>query len=136
MRYHLFQKFLEKVVKIKETSFRLSKCWIHFAQHCIFFAEGASISCDFDHCFKHITHLTWNHIDFLWITFCIQNWDTFTWLQFSWWILFSISFPFHTTKEDTNLFNRFLDFRCTNYIVDIIAIRVSALVFALSAISS
>ena len=34
MRYHLFQKFCEKVVKIKETSFLLSKCCISIAHHC------------------------------------------------------------------------------------------------------
>ena len=34
MRYHLFQKFFEKVVKIKETSFLLSKCLVSIAHHC------------------------------------------------------------------------------------------------------
>ena len=34
MRYHLFQKTFEKVVKIKETSFLLSKCLISISQHC------------------------------------------------------------------------------------------------------
>ena len=34
MRYHLFQKFFEKVVKIKETSFLLSKCLVSIGQHC------------------------------------------------------------------------------------------------------
>ena len=35
MRYHLFQKFFEKVIKIKEMSFLLSKCLISIAHHCI-----------------------------------------------------------------------------------------------------
>ena len=34
MRYYLFEKFFEKVVKIKETSFLLSKCLISIAHHC------------------------------------------------------------------------------------------------------
>ena len=34
MRYHLFQKFFEKMVKIKETSFLLSKCLVSIAHHC------------------------------------------------------------------------------------------------------
>ena len=34
MRYHLFQKIFEKVVKIKETSFLLSKCLVSIGQHC------------------------------------------------------------------------------------------------------
>ena len=33
MRYHLFKKFYEKVVKIKETSFLLSKCKNSIAHH-------------------------------------------------------------------------------------------------------
>ena len=35
MRYHLFQKFSKKVVKMKETSFLLSKCLVSIAHHCI-----------------------------------------------------------------------------------------------------
>ena len=35
MRYHLFQKFFEKVVKIKGTSFLLSKCLVSIAHHCM-----------------------------------------------------------------------------------------------------
>ena len=35
MRYHLFQKIFEEVVKIKETSFLLSKCLISIAHNCI-----------------------------------------------------------------------------------------------------
>ena len=34
MRYHLFQKVFEKMVKIKETSFLLSKCLVSIAHHC------------------------------------------------------------------------------------------------------
>ena len=34
MRYHLFKKFFEKVVKIKEMSFLLSKCKNSIAHHC------------------------------------------------------------------------------------------------------
>ena len=34
MRYHLFQKFFGKMVKIKETSFLLSKCLVSIGQHC------------------------------------------------------------------------------------------------------
>ena len=34
MRYHLIQKFFEKVVRIKETSFLLSKCLVSIGQHC------------------------------------------------------------------------------------------------------
>ena len=41
MRYHLFKKFFEKVVKIKETSFLLSRCNISIAHHCkIVTSEG------------------------------------------------------------------------------------------------
>ena len=36
MKYNLFQKFCKKVVKIKETSFLLSKCCISIAHHCTF----------------------------------------------------------------------------------------------------
>ena len=35
MKYHLFQKFFEKVVKIKETSFHLSKCLVSIGKHCM-----------------------------------------------------------------------------------------------------
>ena len=34
MRYHLFLKFFEKVVEIKETSFLLSRCLVSIGQHC------------------------------------------------------------------------------------------------------
>ena len=34
MRYHLFQNYFEKVVKIKERSFLLSKCLFSIGQHC------------------------------------------------------------------------------------------------------
>ena len=34
MRYHLFLKFFEKVVKIKETSLLLSRCLVSIGQHC------------------------------------------------------------------------------------------------------
>ena len=34
MRYHLFQKFFGKMVKIKETSFLLSKCLVSITRHC------------------------------------------------------------------------------------------------------
>ena len=34
MRYHLFQKVFGKMVKIKETSFFLSKCLVSIARHC------------------------------------------------------------------------------------------------------
>ena len=34
MRYHLFQKFFGKMVKIKETSFLLIKCLVSIAHHC------------------------------------------------------------------------------------------------------
>ena len=36
MRYHLFQKVFGKMVKVKETSFLLSKCLVSIAHHCIF----------------------------------------------------------------------------------------------------
>ena len=36
MRYHLFQKVFGKMVKIKETSFLLSKCLVSIARHCNF----------------------------------------------------------------------------------------------------
>ena len=36
MRYHLFQKFFEKVVEVKEMTFFLRKCLISIAQHCTF----------------------------------------------------------------------------------------------------
>ena len=35
MRYHLFQKAFGKMVKIKETSFLLSKCLVSIGQHCM-----------------------------------------------------------------------------------------------------
>ena len=35
MRYHLFQKVFGKMVKIKETSFILSKCLVSIARHCM-----------------------------------------------------------------------------------------------------
>ena len=34
MRYHLFQKFFGKMVKIKETSFLFIKCLVSIGQHC------------------------------------------------------------------------------------------------------
>ena len=34
MRYHLFQRFFGKVVKIMETSLLLSKCLVSIAHHC------------------------------------------------------------------------------------------------------
>ena len=34
MKYHLFQKFFGKVVKINQTSFLLSKCLVSTAHHC------------------------------------------------------------------------------------------------------
>ena len=40
MRYHLFQKIFEKVVKIKKTSFLLNKCLVSIGQHC----KGPSIN--------------------------------------------------------------------------------------------
>ena len=33
MRYHLFKKLIENVIKIKETSFLLSKCLVSIARH-------------------------------------------------------------------------------------------------------
>ena len=51
MRYHLLQKFFEKVVKIKDASFFLSKCLVSIGQHCI--------------CIKNITNLKnsrFNHV--------------------------------------------------------------------------
>ena len=43
MKYHLFQKFFEKVVKIKETSFLLSKCLVSIGQDC---SKGAEMVSD------------------------------------------------------------------------------------------
>ena len=49
MKYHLFQKFFEKVVKIKETSFLLSKCLVSIAHHCsiVCFHSGANFDVQF-----------------------------------------------------------------------------------------
>ena len=57
MRYHLFQKFFGKMVKMKETSFLLSKCLVSIAHHCnaysvayavVFYAEFAyTVAYDF-----------------------------------------------------------------------------------------
>ena len=43
MRYHLFQKFFGKMVKIKETSFLLSKCLVSIAHHCICSVTGLEL---------------------------------------------------------------------------------------------
>ena len=42
MRYHLFQKFIRMMVKIKETSFLPTRGAVCFALHCIF---QSNISC-------------------------------------------------------------------------------------------
>ena len=39
MRYHLFQKFFGKMVKIKETSFLLNKCLVSIAHHCSIYVK-------------------------------------------------------------------------------------------------
>ena len=46
MRYHLFQQFFEKVVKIKETLFLLSKCLVSIARHCKTEKTGGARRCE------------------------------------------------------------------------------------------
>ena len=45
MRYHLFQKFFEKVIRIKETSFLLSKCLVSIAHHYMYISIGIAFHC-------------------------------------------------------------------------------------------